>query len=144
MASLVAPVRNFPHHVDNGASKCGVFNAHERLGEGEPGGGCEEVGNIVWRTHFLRARCTRWSPWVFKEKRNRYPRAREICCSRLALMRFVPFSYFCTCWNVTPSASASLVWLIDSILRRMHTRLPTCRSVGLGDFVGIFCNMRTS
>jgi hypothetical protein len=32
-----------------------------------------------------------------------------ICCRRLAPMRFVPFSYFCTCWNVRPSAPASAV-----------------------------------
>jgi hypothetical protein len=66
------PAGNLPHHVDNGASKCGVFNAHERLGESESSGGSEEVGNIVWRTHLLATRFTRWSPWVFKEKRNRY------------------------------------------------------------------------
>jgi hypothetical protein len=23
-----------------------------------------------------------------------------MCCKRLAPMRFVPLSYFCTCWNV--------------------------------------------
>jgi hypothetical protein len=32
---------------------------------------------------------------------------------RLALTRFVPFSYFCSCWNVTPSASATFVWDIS-------------------------------
>ena len=31
-----------------------------------------------------------------------------IWCSRLALMRLAPFSYFCTCWNVMPSSSPSL------------------------------------
>src|SRR6266536_6127996 len=33
-----------------------------------------------------------------------------------------------------PSASASCGWLIASILRRMRTRAPMCRSVGLGAF----------
>src|SRR5262249_41707550 len=33
-----------------------------------------------------------------------------------------------------PSASASCVWLIASILRRMRTRAPMCWSVGLGAF----------
>ena len=31
-----------------------------------------------------------------------------ICCSRPAETRFVPFSYFCTCWNVSPMPSARL------------------------------------
>jgi hypothetical protein len=37
-------------------------------------------------------------------------------------MRFVPFSYFCTCWNVRLSASPSFIWDIPSIKRRMRTR----------------------
>src|SRR5262249_51112129 len=59
----------------------------------------------------------------------------EICCKRLAPMRLVPFSYFCTCWKVRPSASPSFSWLIASIIRRMRTRLPTCLSMGLGAFL---------
>ena len=31
-----------------------------------------------------------------------------MCCSRLALMRLEPFSYFWSCWNVRPRASANL------------------------------------
>ena len=60
-----------------------------------------------------------------------------ICCKRLAPIRLVPFSYFCTCWNVRSSASPSFSWLIPSIIRRIRTRLPTCLSVGLGDFLVI-------
>src|SRR5262249_59991905 len=41
---------------------------------------------------------------------------------------------FCTCWKVRPSPSASFCWLIESIIRRMRTRLPTCLSVGFGAF----------
>src|SRR6266850_2016565 len=40
-----------------------------------------------------------------------------MCCKRLAPMRFVPFSYFCTCWNVSPSPSPSFCWLIPSTNR---------------------------
>jgi hypothetical protein len=29
-------------------------------------------------------------------------------CNRLAPMRFVPFSYFWTCWNDTPTAKRRL------------------------------------
>src|ERR1019366_2564145 len=62
---------------------------------------------------------------------------REISCSRPAPIRLVPFSYFCTCWNVSPISLPSWVWLISSIIRRMRTRLPTCLSVELGDFFGM-------
>src|SRR5216684_7249936 len=62
----------------------------------------------------------------------------DICCNRLAPMRFVPFSYFCTCWNVSDSASPSFSWLIPSIMRRILTRLPTCLSMGLGAFFVIY------
>src|SRR5258708_27387705 len=64
-------------------------------------------------------------------------RIREISCSRPAPIRLVPFSYFCTCWNVNPMSLPSSVWLISSIMRRMRTRLPTCLSVELGDFLGM-------
>ena len=33
----------------------------------------------------------------------------DMCCKRLAPIRFVPFSYFCTCWNVIPRPSPSFV-----------------------------------
>src|SRR5579863_1581006 len=56
---------------------------------------------------------------------------------RLAPTRLVPFSYFCTCWNVSPSASPSLSWLMPSMMRRMRTRLPTYLSTGLGALVDI-------
>ena len=61
----------------------------------------------------------------------------EAYCKRPTLMRLVPFSYFCTCWNVIPSASPSFVWLIPSIFRRIRTRLPTCLSTGLAAFLSI-------
>src|ERR1700682_6659385 len=57
-----------------------------------------------------------------------------MCCSLLAPIRFVPFSYFWTCWNVRPSALPSFSWLMFSINRRIRTRLPTCLSTGFGDF----------
>jgi hypothetical protein len=56
---------------------------------------------------------------------------------RLAPMRFVPFSYFCTCWNVRPSALPSSVWLIASNFRRIRTRPPTCVSTGFGALVTV-------
>src|SRR6266478_2585133 len=61
----------------------------------------------------------------------------EICCRRLAPTRLVPFSYFCTCWKVRPSASPSFSWLMPSMIRRMRTRLPTYLSTGLGALVDI-------
>ena len=59
-------------------------------------------------------------------------------------MRLVPFSYFCTCWNVSPKAPPSFSWLIDSIIRRMRTRLPTCLSMGFGVFLTITFSYGTS
>src|SRR3954468_15191575 len=56
---------------------------------------------------------------------------------RLAPTRLVPFSYFCTCWNVRPNASPSFSWLMPSMMRRMRTRLPTYLSTGLGALVDI-------
>src|SRR5712675_1760828 len=56
---------------------------------------------------------------------------------RLAPTRLVPFSYFCTCWNVRPNASPSFSWLMPSMIRRMRTRLPTYLSTGLGALVDI-------
>src|SRR4029079_6306350 len=60
-----------------------------------------------------------------------------MCWRRLAPIRLVPFSYFCTCWNVRPSFSPSFSWLIPNISRRMRTRAPTYLSVGFGDFLAI-------
>src|SRR5207245_2869809 len=60
-----------------------------------------------------------------------------ISWSRSAPMRLVPFSYFCTCWKVSPMSLPSSVWLISSIMRRIRTRLPTCLSVELGGFLGM-------
>jgi hypothetical protein len=61
-------------------------------------------------------------------------RTREICCSRLAPIRSVPVSYLCNCWRDTPIASPSTVRLMLSMSLPMRTRLPTCLSVGFGDF----------
>src|ERR1700732_52030 len=36
-----------------------------------------------------------------------------------------------------PSWSPSFSWLIDNIIRRMRTRLPTCLSIGFGVFLAI-------
>ena len=54
--------------------------------------------------------------------------ASEMRCSRPAPMRFTPFSYFCTCWNVTPIRSASSVWERRHSSRRERTRRPTSAS----------------
>ena len=51
------------------------------------------------------------SPPVPPPKKNEIgtSRASEMRCSRPAPMRFTPFSYFCTCWKVTPIRSANSV-----------------------------------
>src|SRR5262245_61528106 len=50
--------------------------------------------------------------------------------SRPAEMRFMPRSYFCTCWKVTPSASLSSVWVRPRCSRRVRTRLAISASIG--------------
>src|SRR5262249_46071361 len=45
-------------------------------------------------------------------------------------MRFVPVSYFCTCWNVTSRIPPSSVCEIPRWSRRARTRLATSRSRG--------------
>jgi hypothetical protein len=45
-------------------------------------------------------------------------------------MRFVPRSYFCTCWNVTPSTSPSSVWLKPRCSRSARTRFAISVSDG--------------
>src|SRR4051812_29123793 len=55
-----------------------------------------------------------------------------MACRRLAPMRLVPFSYFCTCWKVTPRSLASAVWLRPSSRRLTRTREPTRTSVCVG------------
>jgi hypothetical protein len=91
---------------------------------------CEIVGYVLgkWRTR-LCIILTGYTRRSFEEVTGTCSIS-EIRCRRLALMRFVPFSYFCNCWNVKPSASATFVWDISSIRRRMRTRFPTCLSVG--------------
>ena len=44
----------------------------------------------------------------------------------------VPSSYFCTCWNETPTASASMSWVTPASRRRNLSREATWRSMALG------------
>mgnify|MGYP007116559457 CR=1 FL=1 len=66
---------------------------------------------------------------------NLRPHSEEISQSFEAEIRLVPFSYFWTCWKVSPSASPNPVWVMWSIMRRIRTLAPTCLSVGLGSFL---------
>jgi hypothetical protein len=63
---------------------------------------------------------------------------------RLALMRLVPFSYFCTCWNVIFSASPSFSWLMPSIFRAHPQSAAMCLSIGLGSFLAMVYPERES
>src|SRR5882672_8460142 len=74
-----------------------------------------------------------------KKKDTGTCRILEICCNRLAPIRLVPFSYFCTCWKVRPRASPSFSWLIDSIMRRIRTRrmMLSMSQEKLGDALGL-------
>ena len=50
-------------------------------------------------------------------------------------MRLVPFSYFCTCWKVTPSRFPSSVWDMPLAMRRARMRWPTSISCDVVLFV---------
>jgi hypothetical protein len=45
---------------------------------------------------------------AIEEERGGTSRMWAMRCNRLAPMRFVPFSYFWTCWNDTPTAKRRL------------------------------------
>jgi hypothetical protein len=44
------------------------------------------------------------------------------CCKRLALILFVPFSYFWTCWKLILTASPTWVWLRPKMSLRVRSR----------------------
>src|SRR5215208_5744349 len=60
--------------------------------------------------------------------------ADAICVRRLAPTRFTPFSYFCTCWNVTPNWSASADCDMPLASRWILIRWPTATSMASGFF----------
>src|ERR1700722_1144590 len=59
----------------------------------------------------------------------------EIAERRLGPTRFAPFSYFCTCWNVTPMRRPSSVCEKFCCSRQMRMFCPTRTSIGIGLFV---------
>src|SRR5262245_12237317 len=109
----------------------------------EPFGGGKEIRHVGRRGCFLH--CVSRTVHVGRAlEEERYWSLQNVgdLLQRLAPMRLVPFSYFCTCWNVRPSASPSFPWFIASIMRRMRTRRPTCLSTGLGDFSSTLANIK--
>jgi hypothetical protein len=73
----------------------------------------------------------------FEKELNRHLQYLRDVLQAACPMRFAPFSYFCTCWNVRSSASPSVVWDIPIIMRRMRTRFPTWVSIGCAPSFGI-------
>src|ERR1700730_1662365 len=65
---VVHDLLNEPHDI---APELGLLDAHECLGESEPVGGGEEVGDIIRRVHLLVTLSLRGSSWVFEEEGNR-------------------------------------------------------------------------
>ncbi len=55
--------------------------------------------------------------------------------SRPAGIRFVPFSYFWNCCELTPSRSASHSWVTPSSFLRSLSRLLTCWSIFVGSLL---------
>src|SRR5262245_15984841 len=118
---------------DDASPQVRLLNLHESLDEHEPIYRREEVGQIGGRRSLFNfIGLDQELRRAFEEERHWD--LQDMRCRRLAPMRFVPLSYFCTCWNVGPRPSASFSWLIPSIFRAIRTRLPTCLSTGLGAF----------
>src|SRR5262245_63247623 len=118
---------------DDASPQVRLLNLNERLDEHEPIYRREEVGQIGGRRSLFNfIGLDQELRRAFEEERHWD--LQDMRCRRLAPMRFVPLSYFCTCWNVGPRPSASFSWLIPSIFRAIRTRLPTCLSTGLGVF----------
>jgi hypothetical protein len=131
---------DLPDKFDNASPQPWRLYSHERLSEREPVARGEELG-------YMRGHCATPIPSgcpgscgaPSKKNGTGICRISEMCCRRLAPMRFFPLSYFCSCCMVSPRLSPSFSWLIPSINRRNRTRLPTCLSTGLGAFLTIRC-----
>src|ERR1700730_14842904 len=72
-----------------------------------------------------------------------------IAARREALTRLAPCSYFCTCWKLRSSASASACWFMPNSRRRVRIRPPTSTLIGFGAPVprpysglGVDCSVR--
>ena len=74
-------------------------------------------------------------PLLGKKKAASTPSASAIWTSRLDPTRLVPFSYFCTCWNVSPSFYEQAGTIAVQAQGMAGNNLPTCMSTGNGDFV---------
>mgnify|MGYP003693793065 CR=1 FL=1 len=135
----VAGVGDLLDQFDDTAAKLGIGDAGERARQRQAFGGREKIGNIGRRRAFAEALASQPS----RSGRRRTGTTPAPAISRRSAADgwrrpgWCPFSYFCTCWKVRPSASPSFSWLMPSMMRRMRTRLPTYLSTGLGALVDI-------
>ena len=98
LALVLTLARDLLHQVHDAAPELRFFDARESLCEREPFRGGEEIGNVGRGGKVLACRlgaCRSGAP--SKKNSTGTWRMCAICCSRLAPIRFVPFSYFCTC-----------------------------------------------
>ena len=123
----------FFDQVHNPSSYLGVADPHERFNERQPVACCHEILSMD-RTKAAGRGGRRQRARPQRRMRSALAGYGKPAAAELELTRFVPFSYFWTCWNVMPSASPSSDWLMSNIIRRIRRRLPTCWSMGLGDF----------
>jgi hypothetical protein len=59
-------------------------------------------------------------------------------------MRLPPVSYFCTCWNETPSRFPSCVWDMPRAMRQLRTLRPTPTSTVLGLLADLLAGIETT
>ena len=79
----------------------------ESLGQRETVGAGQEIGDVIGDGRFRGAVSFCFPVTPSKKNATGTFKICEMCWRRLAPIRFVPFSYFCTCWNVRPSFSPS-------------------------------------
>jgi uncharacterized membrane protein HdeD (DUF308 family) len=81
-----------------------LLDPHKRLREGKPVARRQKFVDVGRRWRRAIAAVLARHVWRTSKKNGTGTcKMLEICCKRLAVMRFLPFSYFCTCWNVIPT-----------------------------------------
>jgi hypothetical protein len=105
---VVALTDDFLDEADKGTPQLGVANLRERSDQFQSVGVCQKVRDVGGpRSLCVLPDAARDLRAPSKKNGTGTCKMQDISCNRLALMRFVPFSYFCTCWKVKRSLSAS-------------------------------------
>ena len=127
--ALVFPLRDVGGELDHGLARLRGLDAREGSHELHAVLGRHEVGDEgrLGRLGEALAFLGAGEPW--KKNPTSTPRTCAMSIIRPTLIRLVPFSYFWTCWKVSPSISPSFSWLMPMSIRRIRMRLPMSLSI---------------